>query len=349
METRKNIFWINAARAICIIAVYFVHCQNYYGYGLEATKYILPFYVNGFFFVSGYLFFRKQLGSALVDEPLRRYVAGGGRTLLANVLFRIVIPTLIFSMIEFLPSYVLRGKPFDSAIFLYKTFGGGTYWFTSALAVAQSLLLLLLLTRRRAMAFYVGCGSLLALLGYFLISGGVAIFPEFPAFPWQYQHGLYAILFMVAGGAYWTLEETIDKNSDKLSLLCFIALYALLLGVRPKSFHVLISMLSLDIDGVALSLLSVFILVGLCKMMRRAKILDYIGQNTIGLYFMSGALPIVFSMLAGRFGAPNLFGLIAIFVGSLATAVAAVYLMNRYIPFIFDLRKLWNRQKQTLR
>lgn len=340
METKKNIFWINAARAICIISVYFVHCQNYYGYATEATKYILPFYVNGFFFVSGYLFFRKQLGAALIGEPLRRYVAGGGKTLLANVLYRIVVPTLIFSMIEFLPSYVMRGKPYDFTIFLYKTFGGGTYWFTSALAVAQLLLFLLLLTRRRAMAFYVGAGSLLALLGYFLISGGISIFPEFPAFPWQYQHGLYAILFMVAGGAYWTFEESIDKNADKLAMLCFIAVYVALLGVRPDSFHVLISMLSLDIDGVALSLLSVFILVGLCKMMKRVRIIDYIGQNTIGLYFMSGALPIVFSMLAGRFGAPSLPGLLLIFLGSLATALAAVCLMNRYIPFVFDLRKL---------
>lgn len=41
----KNINWINAVRAICIISVFFVHSENYYYYSIGAlNNYIYPFY-----------------------------------------------------------------------------------------------------------------------------------------------------------------------------------------------------------------------------------------------------------------------------------------------------------------
>ena len=56
--TNKNILWINILKAICIIGVYFVHTNQYYGTVTSGLNtFIHPFYVNAFFFVSGYLFF----------------------------------------------------------------------------------------------------------------------------------------------------------------------------------------------------------------------------------------------------------------------------------------------------
>lgn len=66
LDKTKNIFWINAVKALCIIAVYFVHCEIYYGLGIQKVNDIIhPLYVNGFFFVSGFLMMRKQLSSPL--------------------------------------------------------------------------------------------------------------------------------------------------------------------------------------------------------------------------------------------------------------------------------------------
>ena len=47
----KNIKWINTARALCMISVYLLHSEFYYGdagfsYGYALT----PFYVNTFIF-----------------------------------------------------------------------------------------------------------------------------------------------------------------------------------------------------------------------------------------------------------------------------------------------------------
>ena len=57
-QQTKSIPWINNVKALSIIAVFFVHCQLYYGFTLDgANLFINPWYVNAFFFVSGYLLF----------------------------------------------------------------------------------------------------------------------------------------------------------------------------------------------------------------------------------------------------------------------------------------------------
>ena len=80
----KDINWINALKALCIIFVFLRHCGNYYGANLGWFDGIyLPFYVNAFFFVSGYLLFWKQLSASKIDEELLNYVNGGGKVISA--------------------------------------------------------------------------------------------------------------------------------------------------------------------------------------------------------------------------------------------------------------------------
>lgn len=77
--SNKNINWINVAKAICIIAVFFVHCENYYGFVFPIPDALIhPFYVNGFFFVSGYLLFWKQLSSPRIDEKSKQFLNNSG-------------------------------------------------------------------------------------------------------------------------------------------------------------------------------------------------------------------------------------------------------------------------------
>lgn len=76
----KNIVWINYIRAICILAVYFVHVEINYGYEFDFLDALLhPFYVNAFFFVSGYLMLRKQLSDPIINQKVIEYIMGGGK------------------------------------------------------------------------------------------------------------------------------------------------------------------------------------------------------------------------------------------------------------------------------
>lgn len=80
METKKDILWINYVKALSIIGVFFVHCTSYYGLVPSIINHFIhPFYVNAFFFVSGYLFFRKQLSVNLLCQDIGEYLKRGGR------------------------------------------------------------------------------------------------------------------------------------------------------------------------------------------------------------------------------------------------------------------------------
>lgn len=341
-SSRKNIRWINYVKAHCIIGVYFVHCESYYVYELGIVdRFIRPFIVNAFFLISGYLLFRKQLSDSLLTQKCGEYVAGDGRAMLLNILYRLVIPTVLFSMIEFIPSYTLRGYSFDAGTFLYKTIGGCTYWFTAALVVAELLVLLLLLSRRKNVWFYfVGCCLFFA-IGKCLVANNFSFAEKYPSLPWHLKNGLLAIIFMAFGGLYWRYENKINKIMNVYSLVGMIIIYILCVVCWPKTFHTSTAVLDVNIPGVALSLLATLILIELAKKIPSVRLLDYIGQNTIGIYFMSGALPIVLSMAVHRvLPGSSLLGLTIVFFGSCIIGLVAVYLMNRFAPWLFDLRLL---------
>lgn len=322
-------------------------CQIYYDYWLGSiNNFIHPFYVNAFFFVSGYLLFRKQLSEPLIKQRTGEYVVGGGKLLSSNIIWRLIVPTILFSVIEFFPSHVLRGHGFDMGTFMYKTIGGCTYWFTAALVVAELLIVGMLLTRIRNVWFYFAISCLLFALGQVIVANGWSIFEQYPSLPWQYKHGLYAIIFMAFGGLYWRYESVINRWMNLYSLIGMIGVYVTCLVLWPKQFHVLISTLDLNVPGMAFSLLSTLMLIELCKKIPSSNLLNYIGQNTIGFYFMSGALPIVLSMIVHKFMPEyNAFGLMVVFTGSICIGFAIVYLLNRFTPWVFDLRSLWKKNK----
>ena len=209
MKNTKTINWINILRAICIILVFLRHSENYYGKNLGwFDGFYLTIYVNAFFFVSGYLLFWKQLSSPKIDEDKALYVSrnGGGKALLNNVIFRIVIPSILFSVIEFFPSCIIQDRGIDIEFALYKTIGGGTYWFTSALAVSELTLLFLLCTRKRNIWFYVTISFVLCLTGLIIVKLGILNFSF-----WMWKHGLLAMAFLALGGLYWRYEKQIDN------------------------------------------------------------------------------------------------------------------------------------------
>ena len=64
-------FWIDNVKAICMIGVYLLHSEVYYGFGdIQYGILITPFYVNAFFFVSGYLMFNKYLNVSVLGNNL---------------------------------------------------------------------------------------------------------------------------------------------------------------------------------------------------------------------------------------------------------------------------------------
>ena len=159
---------------------------------------LIPFYVTAFFFVSGYLFFRKYLNT--------NALYGGG----ISILYRIVIPTILFSTILYLPKTLFHGENMNVKRMLFNVLGGIGFWFTSALVVAQLSLLLMMKIKRNAIWLYIILSLVLFVIGLYLnlqrTSADASSF-----FPWFYMTGFEYTLVMGIGGFYWKYEMAIDR------------------------------------------------------------------------------------------------------------------------------------------
>lgn len=206
------------------------------------------------------------------------------------MLYRIIIPSIIFSIIEFVPNCLIQGRRIDVGYALFKTIGGGTYWFTSALLVAELVLLLLFCSRKRNIWFYAFiCFTIgvlcLSLVKKHLLNSTI----------WMWKHGLIALIFLAMGGLYWNYEKQIDRFMKWWFVLPLIAMFiAIVIGLKGYN-DPLISTLTIQPLGFLSSAIACLLLVWLCKKLPEIKSLTFIGQYSIGFYFMSGALPITFS------------------------------------------------------
>jgi fucose 4-O-acetylase-like acetyltransferase len=222
---KEKKFWIDALKAICMLGVYICHSEAYSGYHAEALGYwVRPFYVNAFFFVSGYLFFAKWLNC----NDVLRFVIGGGKIVLQNLLFRLVWPTLLFSSLIYIPKILFHDGHVEWTGYLIDVFGGISYWFTSALVVAQLLLLVgLMLMNGKSMRSYVAMCIILFLLGTWLngmnTDDGVRSF-----FPWFYKTGMEYTLVMACGGLYRIYENMLSRSLKYIVAGAAVAYVAIL-------------------------------------------------------------------------------------------------------------------------
>ena len=337
--SNKDINWINAVKALCIILVFLRHSENYYGFHLgQIDDLYLTIYVNAFFFVSGYLLFWKQLSEPLIKESNRFYIsrAGGGHRLLNNILFRIIIPSVIFSAIEFFPSCIIQGRSIVINYALFKTIGGGTYWFTSALVVAELFLLLLFCTRKNNLWFYQTMCLVFGLIGLIIVRLEII-----ESDIWAWKQGLIALIFLAMGGIYWRYEKTIDKLMRWEFALPIIISYVIIVVGAKEYNDPLISTLKIQPLGFITSAMACLLLVWLCKKLPVIGPLTFIGQNSLGFYFMSGALPITFSTIANKFFVTSSWWMMSsIWILSLLVAYVFVIVINHWLPWLWDLRIL---------
>lgn len=344
---KHDIRWINYIRAIAIIAIYYIHAQEFFEYSVKGlSKYILPFYVNSFFFVSGYLLFRKHMYSeknCINRESTRKKY-------LQNIIFRLIIPSIIFSIIEFFPSSYIQHNRITIISFVEKTIWGNTFWFLSALAVAELILYVFIYKDIRNMTVYCLIGVVLFTIGVLIGKNDVIISRVFTSNPWHVEKGLMAIIFLIGGGVYWRYESVIDRYIFKpVVFILSIVVYISTIYFLNQKIKVLISMNNINFAGVILSFLSIIVLIVICKSIKlENKVtyqLDKIGRHTIGFYFVCGAIPKVLVLLLSKImHSGTILYMILGFSLSFILAYIIVFCMEKYLPFLFDIRKCFVRK-----
>lgn len=343
---KNNIIWINWLKCICIVFVYLNHSEIYSGVHLCIRPIYRPFFVNAFFFVSGYLLFKKQLSqrSLIIDKWL--WIKNEGCQFLKSILFKLIIPTIIFSAAMFAPKVLLRGSEITLNNFIHDTIMGGSIWFTSALAVAELLIFIPLSMHIKNIWIYVLFGILLCSCSSFLYSNHIYINGD-PTLPWYYKSGMSATILMSLGGAYWKYEEQMDRFFSKWKLYSFIGIVTIAFYAMYKyssQINVSINLGPINIISISIISIAIYFLVRICKLLPQSNFVNYWGRNTIGLYLFCGAIPNTVASLLLRMNLSSLLIMILALITSIVIALLSVYAINKYMPYMYDLRLLLNRE-----
>ena len=202
------------------------------------------------------------------------------------------------------------------------------------LVVAELVTMLLLLTRIKNVWFYFLSTFAIGLIGMFFQQGMYAY--EI----WAWHRGIIAVMFLGFGGLYWKYEGVLTKYLKWYVLLTLLALYVIIL-MCCRNTNPNISILSLQPLGIVTTLIACVLMIELCKRLPENSTMNYIGQNTLGFYFMSGALPIAVSRIAHKIiGGSYVSVMLADWIVCLVAAYYIVKLINRYAPWLFDVKKL---------
>ncbi len=339
-EKQQREHWIDTLKAICIICVYIAHCESFYCPSYNIAQLIVtPFYVNAFFFINGYLIVRKYFkNNQIVNYSFKEYKKN-----ILNILFRLAIPTIIFSAIIYIPK---NNFNFDLQNFSAVVFGGVSLWFTSALCISQFVIHTLFLSKQKNIWLYVLITFTIFLLTN--IFGDVRSKPAIEFFPWYWQTGMIYTFLMLLGGLYYKYESKINHiiNKPLAFIIAFLALTTVMifawngtqmncLGLSGKS----------NILGFTTIILSILLLIFVAKRIDSNKMTDFIGRQSIVFYFLSGAVPSTILKCIEMFQLEKSYMILTAYILlSLTISYVTAYIITKHLPFLVDIRTILKKK-----
>lgn len=163
---------------------------------------------------------------------------------------------------------------------------------------------------------------------------------------WAWKQGLIALIFLAMGGLYLRYEMAIDRLMRWWFVALLLVVYVVAVLCCDHN-NPLISTLQIEPLGFVTSAMACLLLVWLCKKLPEVKPLTFIGQNSLGFYFLSGAFPISFSLIAHKLlPGSTVWVMLLVWVACLVIAYVAVMIINRWLPWLWDARLL-RIQKQV--
>lgn len=333
---KQQINWINTARTLCIIAIYLRHSEIYYELTEDTSllsDLFTPFRVVVFFFISGFLFFRKRLQTSPLSDSKKRdskeYTGA-----LKHLMFRLAIPTILFATLIYIPKCLFHGNELHFSQYLHDVIGGTSYWFTSALTVAQVILLTFIFISRTHILRYLAASVVLLAVGMFLGE------TNYTPFPWHWQSALVATFFLCLGGTYLRYEEKIDKWLKPYGFIIISVAYLCLI-YSDIEIATMIAPVKLNAIGMMTILMGLTFIIGISKCLPALKGLSYIGRHTITFYFLSGVMPALFSSIMHHLYDGILpYAYIIVATSSLGASYIATYVINTRLAFLLDMRRL---------
>ena len=131
----------------------------------------------------------------------------------------------------------------------------------------------------------------------------------------------------------------------KLKLITFLYFLSFFTPFHSSHYSV---QFGFDLLGVVFCILSVLIIIMACKCCHYSGFVKYISRHTIGMYFFSAAIPFVWGRIIEAFYVPSSISFVFGVLGSFITSVAVVYCLDKYVPFVFDIRTLFKNYNNVI-
>ena len=348
IETKKRIIWLDYAKFFCIMFVIISH--------LEANTNIFfafyqPFFLFGFFFVSGYVYNKSTSFKNLIVKK--------AKTLL--------LPWLLFSLFNIILSQILSFNEHKSFVeelawnFAQIRGLGDHIWFLPALFVAFIPFFLIIkfynsnkLTSKKRI--------LIITITTFLLSTASILYTNlanpnwYPwkstALPWHIEYIFQAVFFMWLGLLF---KDIFEKHFDKIKKIFFIPVIAIIY-ISLVSFNFFANPFGTNVIYTAVyhylsSLCGVTLLVSVCKALNfNNKYMTYIGKNTLICFALHGKIysliqtllnkiiPQLYKSILNNTLASIAFSIIFAILISLILIIP-IYIINRWFPFVLGQKR----------
>ena len=144
------------------------------------------------------------------------------------------------------------------------------------------------------------------------------------------------------GGLYWKYEDKIDSFFNgwrKFYLIALLIIYLFVTLRYGEYVNCIITNGTINLLGLLMMAISTCLLIFICKRFPENKFITYVGRHSIGFYFFCGAIPNILAIVLFKLGlSPSVFTTLICSAITILIAYPIVFLVNRFVPFLFDIR-----------
>ena len=348
--------WIDFSRGLLMALVFVYHSEVYYYHDHSYSWMFTPFFLTGFFFVSGFLF-SKDIQNVSIKSKVKQIFRG------------LLIPYLIFESLLFIPKILTgRGSAYQllGDVLLFR----GS-WFIIAIGVMQLLYAIVLRVSPTKISLILS-SILFFVLGtelcsiYFVdsafynkvLASPILFSADLPnRMPFCLNLALFNCPFF-GGGIFCSLYRNRfvsmceKKYMFLLSLMGYISLYCVIdhffIGSywtgATGAYHNLPLM-------IIYSILGIWMTCSLSVLVKKIHPINYIGKYSIVFAFVNGACLTIASLLMNKLenvDASNYFNQLTVALIALILAWVVTALINKFFPIMRGEKESFNKISEKI-
>lgn len=344
--------WIDFAKGLLMILVFVYHSEVIYGNGHSWSWLFEMFFLTGFFTLSGYLF-----TADLEKVSLRRKAL--------QTLRGIVIPYFIFVGALLLPKVILvSSDSFQSIVdfFLFRS-----SWFVNVIAMLTLLygsIFAISSNKKWALFIITIIGIITTNVFSIQYDNQNDLLMSKPFWnssqisnhmPFCINLTCIAIPFYSLGIFYRSYEKIIAITCNIFSLILVWILYFFLISIDHSYIHTKFTFSTNTINHIPLvylySIIAIWGIVILSKLVCEIKVINYIGQNSIIFYFLNALMLRVVSILVSGcciMKSGGYFSVILVALLAVALTFPVVWAIKKYLPFVVGDKETFNNLSQRM-